>query len=54
MTGGRQFPDLAQLAREADLPAEKPAPWWIRHSDLLAAALCLLILLFAGHAVGEF
>jgi hypothetical protein len=52
MTGGNQFPDLRAL--NAEIPPPPRAPWWIRHSDLIAAALCVVILLFAGHAVGEF
>ncbi|HEX5183621.1 MAG TPA: hypothetical protein VFW19_10780 [Allosphingosinicella sp.] len=50
---GPQSPDLPALAREID-PEPVREPWWIRNSDVLAAIACILILIFAGHAVGEF
>lgn len=50
MMGGEQFPSLAALHAEIDLPAEKPLPWWIRW-DVIPMALCLCIA--AAWALGE-
>jgi hypothetical protein len=45
------LPDLAQLARDANLPAEKPLPWIVRSVEFWAGVACLLIFVATFYAI---